>query len=286
MLTTFAILALLAGPAAPVERDVPYVLGGGHAQQLDLYLPAAAHFPTLIFVHGGSLTSEDKNDPPYERLCPAFQAAGIGCANVNYRLAPGAKWPAQPKDVAAAFAWVKRHVAERGGDPQRVFLMGHSSGCFLVSMISTDPRYLKEQGLATTDIAGFVAMGCRLNDWNLKDHCLTLDQVRPHFEADGGEKRIFTSVEDRVAANPTLYIGKQVPPFLALVAEAERFQPPILEEAAAFARKLQEAGVAADVRILPDRKHRSAVEKMPEPGDPTFQIVVGFVRTGDPAARP
>jgi acetyl esterase/lipase len=115
---------------------------------------------------------------------------------------------------------------------------------------------------------------------------MTLDQVRPHFEADGGEKRVFTSVEDRAAANPTLYIGKQVPPFLALVAEAERFQPPILEEAAAFARKLQEAGVAADVRILPDRKHMSAVEKMPEPGDPTFQIVAGFVRAGAPAARP
>ncbi|HEX9942207.1 MAG TPA: alpha/beta hydrolase [Thermoanaerobaculia bacterium] len=278
MLRVLALLALFAQPAPAVQRDIPYVPGGDHQQQLDIYVPAVKGFPTLILVHGGSLTSEDKNDPPYERLCPAFQAAGVGCANVNYRLARHAKWPAMPKDVAAAFAWVKRNVPGRGGDPKRIFLLGHSSGCHLVSLISADPRYLKEHGFATSEIAGVVAMGCRLNDWNLKDRCMTIEQARPYFERDRDEKVVFDTIEDRVAANPTLYIGSHVPPFLALVAETERFQPPILEEAAAFARKLQEAGVEADVRVLEDRKHMSAVEKMPEPDDPTFRIVLDFIR--------
>ena len=278
MLPALAVLALLAQTAPAVERDIPYAPGGDRQQQLDLYVPGGKDFPTVIFVHGGSLTSEDKNDPPYERLCPVFQAAGIGCANVNYRLARHAKWPAMPKDVAASFAWIKKNIASRGGDPKRVFLFGHSSGCFLVSMIAADPRYLKEQGLSTSDVAGVVAMGCRLNDWNLKDRCMTIEQARPYFEADPDEKTVYSSVEDRVEANPTLYIGSHVPPFLALVAETERFQPPILEEAAAFARKLQEAGVEADVRILEDRKHMSAIEKIPEPGDLTFRIVLDFVR--------
>ncbi len=283
MLLKLILLAtLMAHPAPSVQRDIPYVTGGGHQQQLDLFLPAGQGFPTVLFVHGGSLTSEDKNDPPYEKLCPPFQAAGVACANVNYRLARHAKWPAMPKDVAAAFAWVKRNIAERGGDPDRIYLFGHSSGCFLVSMISTDPRYLKEQGLSTKDIAGVVAMGCRLNDWNLKDRCLTVEQVRPYFEADHDEKLVYDNIQDRLEANPTLYIGSHVPRFLALVAESERFQPPILEEAAAFARKLFEAGVEADVRILYDRKHMSAVERMSEPGDPTFQLVLGFIKNPRP----
>ena len=283
MLLKLGLLATLLAPPAPaVQRDIPYVPEGGHEQQLDLYLPAGRDFPTVLFIHGGSLTSEDKNDPPYEKLCPRFQAAGVACANVNYRLARHAKWPAMPKDGAAAFAWVKRNIAERGGDPNRIFLFGHSSGCFLASTIAADPRYLKEQGLATKDIAGVVAMGCRLNDWNLKDRCLTVEQVRPYFESDHDERLVYDNIQDRIEANPTLYIGSHVPRFLALVAEAERFQPPILEEAAAFVRKLRDAGVEADVRILHGRGHMSSVEKMSEPGDPGLRLVLGFIQDVDP----
>jgi acetyl esterase/lipase len=280
MLLEIAVAALLSQAAASppgVERDIPYVPGGGHQQQLDLWVPRTKGFPTVLFIHGGSLMSEDKDDPSYARLCAPFQAAGVGCANVNYRLARHAKWPAMPKDVAAAFAWVKRNVAVRGGDASKIFLFGHSSGCHLVSLVATDPRYLREHGLSTKDVAGVVAMGCRLNLWNLADRCLTIEQARPYFEADPDEKAVFADVEDRVAANPTLYIGPHVPRFLALVAETERFQPPILEEAAAFVRKLLEAGVEADVEILKDRKHMSSVEKMAEPGDATFRLVLDFI---------
>ncbi len=107
---------------------------------------------------------------------------------------------------------------------------------------------------------------------------MMIEQARPYFEAYPDEKMVFSSIENRVEANPSLYIGKNhVPPFLALVAEAERFQPPILEEAAAFARKLREAGVDADVRILEDRDHMSAIEKMPEPRDAAFGIVLELI---------
>jgi arylformamidase len=280
MLLEIAVAALLSQTAASpsgVERDIPYVPGGGHQQQIDLWVPRAKGFPTVLFVHGGSLTSEDKDDPSYARLCAPFQAAGVGCANVNYRLARHAKWPAMPRDVAAAFAWVTWSIAARGGDASKVFLFGHSSGCHLVSLVATDPRYLQEHGLSTKDVAGVVAMGCRLDLWNLADRCLTIEQAKPYFESDPDEKAVFDNVEDRVAANPTLYIGPHAPRFLALVAEAERFQPPILEEAAAFVRKLLEAGVEADVEVLEDRQHMSSVEKMVEPGDPTFRLVLGFI---------
>jgi acetyl esterase/lipase len=279
MLLEIAVAALLSQTMPPgVERDIPYVPGGGHQQQLDLWVPQGKGFPTVLFVHGGSLMAEDKDDPSYTRLCAPFQAAGVGCANVNYRLARHAKWPAMPKDVAAAFAWVKRGITARGGDATKIFLFGHSSGCHLVSLVATDPRYLQEHGLSTKDVAGVVAMGCRLNLWNLADRCLTIEQARPYFESDPDERAVFDTIEDRIAANPTLYIGSHVPRFLALVADAERFQPPILEEAAAFARKLREAGVEADVEILKERQHMSSVERMVDPGDATFHRVLDFLR--------
>src|SRR5438067_11020396 len=98
------LLALLA--VGRVILDIPFVPGGTHDQQLDLYTPAAAGFPTVLFVHEGSLTSGDRKDAPYAAMCRTFQGLGFGCAATNYRLAPAHKWPAQPDDVAAAFGWL------------------------------------------------------------------------------------------------------------------------------------------------------------------------------------
>ena len=79
-------LASSAAGAQTWERDVAY--GTDPSQRLDLSIPAGKGFATVIFVHGGSLNSGDKADDDYRNVCAAFPAAGIACANVNYRLAP------------------------------------------------------------------------------------------------------------------------------------------------------------------------------------------------------
>lgn len=257
--------------------NIPYAAGGGHKQQLDLYVPAVKGFPTIVWVHGGSLESGDRTDKPFAEICENFVRAGVGCAKISYRLAPENKWPAMPNDVAGAFAWVKRHIAERGGDPSRVFLAGHSSGCFLVSIVGTDERYLRERGLSARDVAGIVAMGCTLDPWDIRSRCMSVGEARRHFEADLEEKKVYRNVEDRIAANPSLYIGKHVPPFLAMVAEAERFHPSILEEAAAFVRKLLDAGGTGDVLVFNDREHYTLMEGLAKADDPAFIAVRKFV---------
>lgn len=120
-------LALLngLGTAQRLERDVAY--SPDPNQRLDLSLPPAKGFPTVLFIHGGSLTNGDKADEDYRNACAPFPGAGIACANVNYRLAPAHAWPAQAEDVAAAAAWVRAHIGSRGGDPDKLFLVGHSS---------------------------------------------------------------------------------------------------------------------------------------------------------------
>jgi acetyl esterase/lipase len=83
-------------------------------QKLDLSIPAGTGFTTVLFIHGGSLTGGDKSDDDYRGVCAPFMAAGIACANVNYRLAPAHAWPAQAEDVAASVAWIRTRWPSSG----------------------------------------------------------------------------------------------------------------------------------------------------------------------------
>ena len=108
-----------------IEKDIPYGEGGDE-RKLDLYLPEKQGFSTIVFIYGGGWHSGSRKGvaPIGEKL----RSLGYGCALPSHRLSPKDKFPAQVEDVAAAFAWVKRHIAEKGGNPNRVFLMRHSSG--------------------------------------------------------------------------------------------------------------------------------------------------------------
>ena len=75
---------------------------------------------------------------------------------VNYRLSPAVSHPAHIEDAAASFAWVKRHIAEYGGDPNQIFVVGHSAGAYLLALLATDERYLAAHGLSARDIRGLV----------------------------------------------------------------------------------------------------------------------------------
>lgn len=266
-----------------VELDIPFVAGGKHEQQLDLYIPKQAGFSTILFVHEGSLISGDRKDAPYARMCETFQADGFACAATNYRLAPDHKWPAQPNDLVAALGWLKHNIQSRGGNPNRIFLFGHSSGCLLVATVAADPRYLAAQGWVPRDIAGVVAMGCRLNDFVEVRASPPADYERswvPPNRVDDfmKEEVAFTSLQQRNDVVPAAHVTSQLPPSLILIADAERFFPPVLRDAAEFVGRAQSAGATADLVILRDRTHMTAVKMMVTSTDPAVMHVEAFVR--------
>jgi acetyl esterase/lipase len=264
-----------------LERsDIAYVSGADSSQSLDLYLPAprpSAPFATVLFIHGGSLTSGDRRDLPYATICHNFVRAGVACASVNYRLVRQATWPAQPNDIAAAIAWTLEHIASRGGDPARVVLVGHSSGCHLASLVSADTTYLAAHHHSPRELAGVVAMGCLLHQ--IPPAIADSAKLRAFFSSG---RWIYPSLGAFRDADPTRHVGAHVPPTLVLVAESEQVQPPILESARQFAQRMRDVGRTADVEVLPDRSHISAVEMMADPLDPTFLRIVGFVARGHP----
>ena len=123
-----------------VSRDVPY---GPHARQvLDIFRPDdAAKAPILVFVHGGAFVRGDKRTSPqiYDNVLYWFARQGYLGINIEYRRAPEAPYPAGAEDVASAVAWARSNAGKYGGDPARLFLMGHSAGGTHVASYAYDP---------------------------------------------------------------------------------------------------------------------------------------------------
>ena len=282
VLVTCAMLAFaaaaLAWPPRPIERDLSF--GADPAQRLDLSTPDAKGFPTVIFIHGGSLTSGDKADSDYGRVCEAFPAAGIGCANVNYRLLPGASWPAPAEDVASAIAWVHANVASRGGEPNKLFLLGHSSGAALVALVGADARYLAKHKLTTALLRGVMPMGSIMWD----------DDLRQMIEKNGRERveAAFATRDPRGKAFGSLaayesqwainHVRAGLPPYLFLIAESEQVNPPVLRTNQQFVDDARAKGNDAALKVFAGRTHYSNIRRIHETGDELFTVVADFIK--------
>ena len=264
--------------ARPIERDLPF--GPDAAQRLDLSVPEAKGFPTVIFVHGGSLTSGDKADADYGRVCDQFPETGVGCANVNYRLLPGAAWPAPAEDVAAAIAWVHSNIASRGGDPNKLFLLGHSSGAALVALVGTDARYLAKHKLSTGILRGVMPMGSIMWDDDLRQSIEKngREKVEAAFAARDPRGKAFGSLATYESQWPIQYVRAGLPPFLFLIAESEQINPPILRTNQQFVDDARAKGNEASLKVFEGRTHYSNIRKIHERVDEVFRWVLVFVQ--------
>lgn len=278
LLLLLASTRAAASDTSTAVSDLPYVENGSPEQTMDIFWPRKRPSATVLFIHGGSLqeSGEKRSSPVYRDVCVPFVRAGFACASIDYRSAPKFTWPVMPNDVAAAISALRKFVAARGADPKRMFLFGHSSGCHLAAIVATNPVHLQTVGLKPSDLAGVIAMGCTLDREDAALRGLTADRIRAPFMADPVEVATYGSPEAWLAANPASFIGPHVPPMLVVLARAERFAPPILEQAARFARWLREAGVPADLVVV-SGKHMSSVANISVPGDPTFSAIQKFI---------
>jgi acetyl esterase/lipase len=139
-----------------VLRDLKY--GTDDKQALDLFAPpplASGARPVLIFVRGGAYMAGDKRSPGnpfYDNVMLWAAKNGVIGVNINYRLAPANLWPAGAEDVAGAVRWVAQNIAPYGGDPGRVFLMGHSAGAVHVASYAAHPDFYGPTGLGVVGL--------------------------------------------------------------------------------------------------------------------------------------
>src|SRR5262249_6488118 len=154
-LLVVVIAFLSEARAQDVKRNIPYADQADERQVLDVYSPPnAKNLPVVFWIHGGGWQTGDKTDVQVKPQ--ACMDKGFGFVSTNYRLLPSVDMGTIVRDVARSIRWVHDHVAEYGGDPDRLFIMGHSAGAQLAALICTDDRYLKAEGLSLVIVKGCV----------------------------------------------------------------------------------------------------------------------------------
>jgi acetyl esterase/lipase len=135
--------------------DLAY--GTDARQKLDVYRPQTARrAPVILFWYGGSWKHGDKDY--YQFVGTSLAQRGFVAILPDYRLAPAHPFPAFVEDAASAVRWAREHAADYGGDPDRIYISGHSAGGHSALMLALDPQYLRAVGLALSDIAGVVSL--------------------------------------------------------------------------------------------------------------------------------
>ncbi len=131
-----------------VATDIAY--GDDAKETLDIYQPEGKRgMPVVVFFHGGGYVGGDKNgyaNAIYANVPSFFARNGMLGVNANYRLAPQHPWPAGAEDVGKAVAWLKANAATYGGDPRRIFIIGHSAGATHVASYALDAALAPQGG--------------------------------------------------------------------------------------------------------------------------------------------
>jgi acetyl esterase/lipase len=252
-----------SAPTYPVEvaTNLAYYNGPDFDPQehvLDIYEPKGlSNAPVLIFIHGGGWTSGDKNLYPY--LGRAFASQGFTTAIINYRLTPEVMHPGHIEDVARAFAWVYRNIAQYGGNAKEIFVTGHSAGGHLAALLALDGRYLQAEGLSTDLIKGVMPIS-GVYDLN----------AIPGFDS------VFTSdPAKRGDASPVAHVGDKEPPFLIIYGQ---FDYPTADfQAKELFNLLQQHQNEAKLLEIPLKDHITIITSIGQPGDLTTEAIVNFM---------
>jgi len=140
-----ALNAVAPSDGIAVTQNKPY--GGGPRRTLDVYAPRDARSaPVVVFFYGGGWETGSK--AMYRFVGAALAARDVVVVIPDYRLHPEVRFPAFMDDAAAAVAWTRANAADFGGDPRRLFLMGHSAGGHIAALLALDPEYLQSVGMA------------------------------------------------------------------------------------------------------------------------------------------
>ena len=148
--------ALSPGDAS--ERTANLSYGEGPRRMLDVYRPKAGtgNAPVVVFFYGGNWVDGDRAD--YAFVGRALASRGIVAVVADYRHYPEVSYPDFLEDAAQAVAWAARQAGRYGGDPKRLYVMGHSSGAYNAAMVALDPRWLKKQGMSPADLRGWIGL--------------------------------------------------------------------------------------------------------------------------------
>jgi arylformamidase len=278
MKTALAFLLLLSvAQAQNLESNIPYADPAHERQVLDICAPDdAKDLPVVFWIHGGGWQAGDKTSV---QLKPrVFAERGFVFVSTNYRLLPHVEMGVLIRDVAKSLGWVHKNIAGHGGDPRRIFVMGHSAGAQLAALLCIDDRYLKAEGVPFDVLKGCVPVDgdtCDLPaiimtaEIRQTVHGLPLPKYghRVKFGNDP-MKHIDFSAVTHVAK------GKGIPPFLILHVAGH---PDVTAQARRLGAVLKEAEIPANVFGARETTHNKLNANLGLPDDPATKELFKFL---------
>jgi acetyl esterase/lipase len=272
-----AVALVSEARAQDVKRDIPYANPAQERQVLDVYSPQnAKNLPVVFWIHGGGWQTGDKSSV---QLKPqAFMDKGFVFVSTNYRLLPSVDMATIVRDVAKSLRWVHDHIAEHGGDPERLFVMGHSAGAQLAALVCTDDRYMKAEGLSLAIIKGCVPVdGDTYDVPAIIETAETRRRVHGLPQAKFGHREKFgndPAKHQDFSAVTHVARDKGIPPFLILhVAE----HPDTSAQAQRLGNVLKGAGVPVTAFGARETTHNKINADLGLPDDPATKVLFEFL---------
>ena len=274
-----------------VQRDVPYHRPPVERKVLDVYTPAGtphpatARRPVVFWIHGGGWQRGDKRDVDVK---PRF-FTDRGCVFVatNYRLLPHVDMETLLRDVAEAVGWLHTHAADYGGDPDGIFLMGHSAGAQVAALLCTDDRYLNAVGVPFSSLLGCVPMdGDTYDVPAIIETGETRRRVHGQPQLSYGHRQKFgDDPQKHITFSAVSHVRRDnlTPPFL-LIHDAGGHDT--AAQAHRLATVLREAAVPVIVFAAPETNHMAINSRLGEPDDPATNAVSAFMDTVLATRRP
>ena len=238
---------------AKVElASAPETYGEHPAQKLYVHRPAGtdanAKLPVLGFIHGGSWRDGDPKD--YNFIARSFAPEGFIVVNIGYRLMPDGAFPNMTEDTASAVRWIKDNIAQSGGDPERIYLMGHSAGAYNVVKVVLDRQWLGRVGLDDGAIKGVIGLAGPYDFYP--------------FDSDS-TRAAFGQWARPEATQPITFARGDAPPMLLASGEDDTTVRP--RNSRALAKAITEAGGAVDTAFFDEMNHVRIVMNLAKPFD-------------------
>jgi arylformamidase len=277
-----ATLAFAAEPR--IQRDVPYAQPQNARQTLDVYAPpSAAGRPIVFWIHGGGWVRGDKSEVKVKPA--AFVGQDYVFVAINYRFVPNATIKEITGDVAKALLWVHRNAAQYGGDPNSIFVMGHSAGAQLAALVCIDDRYIKAEGLSLRMIKGCVPVDGDTYDVATQVKMVEAIQERPYFDSHRRKFGHEPALED-LSAVTHVARDKEIPPFLIIYVADHPESRTGLQSHLLATKLIHHGGVSAKVLAVAGKTHVTLDSDLGTPGDPTTDAILRFVNAQlKPATR-
>jgi arylformamidase len=275
-ISAFLMLAT-AAHAQNLTPNIPYANPAEQRQVLDIHAPAEAkNCPVVFWIHGGGWVTGDKTDVQVKPR--VFTEHGFVFVAPNYRLLPQVEMGVLIQDVAKALGWVHKNISRFGGDPNRIFVMGHSAGAQLSALLCTNERYLKAEGVSFNVLKGCVPVDG--DTYDIPAMILTTE-VRQSLHGlplptFGHRVKFGNDPKKHIEFSAVTHVakGKGIPPFLILYVGEHH---DVEAQAKRLAAVLEKSDVPVKIFGAKDTSHTKLNANLGLPDDPATKKLFDFL---------